>query len=118
MIIRPLTIEDLRQWWGDVELQRTVRGFAVLDGDEVKGVAGLMYLHSSIVAFAEMGEDGQKHPLTIMRVARAMKALMRGIVAPIFAVADEQYPNSAGFLKHCGFEQVVGRQYVFKNGRG
>jgi hypothetical protein len=115
MNIRPLTPDDLRQWGGDTPAIRTIRGYAAEDGGEVKGVAGLMYLPSAIVAFAEMDEDGQRRPLTIMRVARLMRQLMRGIKAPIFAVADPDYPNSMAFLEHVGFEQVHGRQYCFRN---
>jgi N-acetylglutamate synthase-like GNAT family acetyltransferase len=118
MNIRPMSPEDLRQWWGDVEITRTVRGFTAEKDGQVLGVAGLMYMPSAIIAFAEMGEDCQKYPMTIMRIARLMRELMRGRIAPVFAVADTNWPNSEAFLEHVGFERVAGRQFVFKKEGG
>ena len=77
MKIRPLTRDDLAAWWPDVPVPRTVRGFAAdLDG-QVKGISGLMYLPTAIIAFAEMGEDGQRYPLAIMRMARMMRSSLK-----------------------------------------
>jgi len=117
MNIRPLTREDLVGYWHMEDIGRSVRGFVAEKDGEVLGMTGLIYMAHSIIAFAEMKEGGQQYPLSIMRITRMMQGLMRGINAPIFAVADEQYPNSRAFLERVGFEQVAGRQYCFKNGR-
>lgn len=118
MIIRPITLDDLDQCWGGIRAGRTVRGFAVEHDGRIMGIAFLMYLPKAICAFAEMCDGGQQFPLTIMRVAHKMRALMQTVSAPVFAVADEQYPNSGAFLERCGFEYLGGLQYVFKNERG
>lgn len=118
MKIRPLTTDDLKAWWPGVELARSVRGFAAEDGGQVKGITGVMYLPTALVAFAEMGEDGQRYPLTIMRMARLMREMLRTLSAPVFAAADADYPNSEAFLERVGFERVAGRQFVFKKEGG
>jgi hypothetical protein len=117
MNLRPLTNDDLKAWWPDVAVACSVRGFVAEHEGEIKGLAGLMYMPTALVGFAEMGPDGQQHPLTIMRMVRAMQGLMKTVSAPIFAVADEKYPNSEAFLEHVGFERVVGRQFVFRGDR-
>jgi hypothetical protein len=118
MLIRPLTREDLRTWWPEVPLARTVRGFAAEQDNTLLGVAGLMYLPTVVYAFAEMREGGERYPVSIMRVARLMRGLMQEVQAPIVARADEDYPNAGALLERVGFERVAPGQYVFKNERG
>lgn len=118
MIIRPLTMEDLRIWWPDIVAQHTVRGFTALLGDRIMGVAFLMYQPTVVAAYAEMVPEGQDYPLSIMRMVKKMKALMATVNAPIVAIADEGYPNSRAFLEHVGFERLSGRQYVYKKAGG
>jgi hypothetical protein len=115
MNMRPLTIDDLTSWWDRRELPRTVRGFAAERDGELMGVAGVMYMPGRLLAFAEMVEEGQRYPLSIMRMARLMRGLLREISSPVFAQADAQYPNSGNFLEHLGFRHVQGDMYVFKN---
>jgi N-acetylglutamate synthase-like GNAT family acetyltransferase len=115
MIIRPLTREDMLAFWQAGALERSVRGFVAEKDGQILGVTGLIYMPSVIIAFAEMRVDGQKYQMSIMRIAKRMQALMRESRAPIFAVADPDLPNSMAFLERVGFEQVVGRQYCFKN---
>lgn len=118
MNIRPLTVDDLRQWWEGVEIVRSVRGFVAEQDGRTMGVAGLMYMPTVLVAFAEMVEEGQQYPLSIMRMARKMRALMAGIAAPIVAEADLQFPNSQAFLERVGFEHQHGRLYVYRKKEG
>jgi hypothetical protein len=118
MTIRPLTMEDLAQWWPDVVVPHTVRGFVAQLGDRIMGVAFLMYQPNVVAAYAEMVPEGQQYPLSIMRMVKKMKALMATVNAPIFTLADEAYPNSRAFLEHVGFEHVNGRQYVFRKAGG
>lgn len=118
MNIRPLTGDDLLRYWEMDSLSRSVRGFLAEKDGEVLGVAGLMYMPRVIVAFADMREGGQQYPLSIMRMARRMRDLMNTISAPIVADADPQYPNSAAFLAHVGFERAHGPLFVFKKKGG
>jgi hypothetical protein len=118
MIIRPLIHDDLRTWWPDTDVPRTVRGFAAELEGRVMGVAGLMYMPTIIFAFAEMVAEGQAFPLSIMRMVRKMRALMLTVNAPIVALADPKFPHSEAFLEHVGFERAVGRQFVFKKEGG
>jgi hypothetical protein len=118
MNIRPLTADDLKSWWPDVSLPRTVRGFVAEHEGRIMGLAGVMYLPSRILGFAEMVQEGQQYPLTIMRMAHRMRTLLRSIHSPVFAEADERYPNSPAFLEHIGFEHVQGALYVFQQEGG
>jgi len=115
MIIRPLTIDDLKAWWPHTDVDRTVRGFTAEHDGEIVGVAGVMYLPSRLLAFAEMVDGAQRFPLSIMRMARLMRRLMGELGAPVFAQADPQYRNSAALLERVGFRHVQGDMYVFKN---
>lgn len=118
MTIRPLTMDDLKVWWPDIPVPHTVRGFVAELGDRIMGVSFLMYQPNVVAAYAEMVPEGQKYPLSIMRMARKMKALMAQVNAPIVTIADEGYPNSMAFLEHVGFQHVAGRQYVYKKAGG
>lgn len=118
MNIRPLTPEDLRQWWPDKVVPYTVRGFVAQMGERLMGVSFLMYQPHAVAAYAEMVPEGQKYPLTIMRMVRLMRGLMATVNAPIITIADEGYPNSMAFLERAGFEHMGGRQFVFKKQGG
>jgi len=113
MEIRPLTREDLLTWWDSMPVARSVRGFSVEDSGRLMGVAGLIYLRTAVVGFMEMVPEGQRYPMTIMRVVRLMQKLIGEVSAPVFAVADPQYHNSEAFLERVGFQRVSGRQFVF-----
>jgi hypothetical protein len=118
MNIRPMTADDLKAWWKGADLPRTVRGFVAEHDGRIMGVSGLMYLPHRIIAFAEMVDEGQQYPLTIMRMARKMKALMDEVSVPIFAEPDGQFPNSRRFLEHVGFKPVQWPLCVYmKEGR-
>lgn len=114
MNIRPATIEDVRSLWG-IELPMSLRAYAAEHDGELLGVAGIAYFPGRLVAFADMQDSAQRYPLTIMRVARKVQALLREAIAPVYCEADCGYPNSRAFLEHVGFKNVSGRVYVWQN---
>lgn len=112
MIIRSMTAADAQAYWGK-ELPASVRGYAVELEGTVMGIAGLAYLPTEIRAFADMVEDGQKYPMTIMRITKLMKALMNETKAPVYCNPSASLPNAKRFLEHVGFKPVDGRTYVW-----
>lgn len=114
MNIRPIQADDIAKLW-PAGAPASVRAFvAELDG-EVLGVAGIAYWPNRIAAFADMKPGGEKYPLTIMRIARRVQALLREVKAPVYCNADPDFPNSPAFLAHVGFEHVGGRTFVWRN---
>lgn len=112
MIIRPATFEDATAFWGKTA-PVSIRGYvAELDG-RVMGIAGLAYAPNQIRGFADMVEEGQKYPMTIMRITKLVKALLNETKAPVFCNADPNLPNARKFLEHIGFKQVDDRTFVW-----
>lgn len=117
MNIRPVTRADLVALWETEDIGRSVRGFVAEKDGEVLGLTGLMYLPTTVIAFADMKVEGHKYPMSIMRITKLMVGLMREVNVPIFAAADPNLPNSRAFLERVGFERVAGVQYCFNNKR-
>jgi hypothetical protein len=112
MIIRNATANDAQAYWGK-NLPVLMRGYVAEHEGQIKGIAGLAYGVNQITAFADMAEDGQKYPMTIMRMAKLIKGLLNETSAPVYCNADVTLPNAGKFLEHVGFKPVTGRTYVW-----
>jgi hypothetical protein len=112
MIIRPATADDAKAYWGPV-LPTSVRAYVAEKDGELLGIAGLAYMPTGILAFADMKEGGQKYPMAIMRITKLVKALLNETSAPVYCNADMSLPNSRKFLEHVGFKLRNGRTYVW-----
>lgn len=112
MMIRAATTHDAEAFWGR-SLPASIRGYVAEKDGVVMGVAGLAYMPTQIIAFADMKEGGQKYPMTIMRITKLVKALLNETKVPVYCNADVLLPNSQKFLEHVGFKLLSGRTYVW-----
>jgi hypothetical protein len=109
-IIRPLSRGDVDEFHPG-GLPFATRGFALVDGDHVLAIAGVMYSAPALQAFSAMRPEAKRYPVMIMKVARKLAMVMDSLDAPIFAIADTQYSTSEKFLERIGFSRYRGRMY-------
>lgn len=83
----------------------------ISDGDKTIGLCGLLQLNKGVFAFAEIGPELRKRPLSIWRAACALKKVMKSLGKEVFAVADYQEINADRFLCRIGFFKTIGGLY-------
>lgn len=109
-LIRPARASDLAALGVDT-FGATNRGWvAELDG-EVLGAAGVLHTRP-FQAYAMMRPEMKRWPKVMVRAIGMFREMLQEHYTAVYAVADENYPNSMRVLEKAGFQHVDGR--VFK----
>lgn len=90
-------------------VKHTSRAIAAVDDDgKAHGIAGFYFDQGAarIVMFAEMTGEMRRHPVMIVRAARAMLKRAAAYGVPIQAGVDESVPRAAEFLHFLGFRHA------------
>lgn len=117
-MIVTLTPELLRRFYGS-PTKRTIRGFAFIENDEVKGVFGLFYDQPGERwgAFCEVRPEirARLHERGMRRAVLEASKHLRGLIARtpgrVQAAAALNIPSASGFLERIGFEHVQDEVY-------
>lgn len=93
-------------------IPRTIRGMAIVRGEEVLALGGIYLEHDHYVMAAEVSEEMHRalrrgrYVREFMRCARAVLALAKPGI-PVYSLADPDKYGSARVLEHLGFHQVM-----------
>lgn len=104
------TAEHLALFYGD-RPRRTCRGWAVLDGETVIGVAGFYREGVGNLIFTVITDELRQHPRVIVGLAKRILVLLMKSGLPVFAVCDRSVEASQRFLEHFGFVGVNDEVY-------
>ena len=111
----PLTEELVLRYYGKPQ-PWTMRGCAVMRGDEVVGAFGIYRDKGFDIVFAKVNDDAwpKPPPLSTRRAivsGMRMIARMKKSTKPLYAYAEPDQPNSELLLEHFGFERLKERVY-------
>ena len=113
-MIRALHPEAVRQ---------TVRALAVVENDEVLGVAGFYPQDGRLVLFGTMTDAARKemnkdkftrYKLALVLCAKKIMGMATEKRMPIVAMADPKFDGSDRLLEYLGFTQSYGRVYQWQ----
>jgi len=107
-----ITQEIAERWYGKPPPYR-LRGYAVVLGDEILGIAG-SYIYGSVTKktrflFAEIKPEARKYRKYILRVAKILMSEYNG--RELYAVAQEGVCGATRLLEHIGFTSINGYLY-------
>lgn len=112
LISRPATAGDIRAFYGD-RPHPTLKAIVVAQGPEILGVIGLAREATRAKFFSEIREDLRprlKRMISLRTIWAAME-LVRQSKLPVFAIAQEDEPDSHRVLKRLGFVHLEGDVY-------
>lgn len=113
MTIVPLTQELLERWLGK-PTERTVKGFAFLEGEEIHSIVGLFRdrpcgrwcLHCEASPKARENLQSLAGKRAVVLAVRAMEQLLEGVRGPVHVAPDTNIPRATAFLERCGFVRL------------
>lgn len=115
--IVPATTELMKRLT-DKPMPRTVRALAVVENEEVIGMAGFYPQDGHLVMFGHMNEKAREEmnrstftmrKVQLVKFARQLMGMAAEKKLPVYAEADEEIPGSEALLKFLGFHPVFGR---------
>jgi len=103
--VRPATADDVRSFFGSVAT--TVRAKVALQDGKIIAIGGLAYFNGRVVAFADLGPEIKKHPVTLHKAALAVmaEAKARGH-RHIYAGRSDNEPTARRWMDRLGFVPV------------
>lgn len=99
--IRPATIEDIREFWGE-DIPKTIRAFVVECGGISQCIAGVYQHQYDWIVFSDMKENNFPK-MTIWRAANMLMEKLKSLNLPLTAIPDECIERSGVFLERLGF---------------
>lgn len=102
----PATREHFERFRGDLP-GRTVKAFAVVDGEDVLALAGYYPDQGRVVVFAGIRPEARARPGYARAVLEHAKAFMGEVTAlglPVHAVPEQGIEGSGRLLAHLGFK--------------
>lgn len=120
-MIKPMTPELVSRFYGK-PLPRTARGFAYLEGDEVKGLFGLYYDQSGErwIAFCEVRPEirARLHEMGVKRAVVRAQGMLRELIertpGRVQAAAGQNIDRAGAFLERMGFEHLTDEVYQWR----
>ena len=79
--------------------------YSLLDGDTVLACAGLVPEGDYWVAWAWLSEDAGRHMVTLHR---AVRTALEAVRSPVFAYAEDAFPEAGRWLAMLGFRPIEG----------
>lgn len=108
----PATKELLTEYYGEPQDPRVRAFVALLDGKPI-GVGGIAYRGQNLEVFSDLQPEMKRYKLTIYKVARKIRDILREKRLPAFAVANPDEPTADAFLRRIGFEKTDGGLYLW-----
>ena len=107
MTTRAATEADLIAFYGSLPPVTTQAWVGIADG-EVFGVLGLARDADTLVFFSDYKPEAKQHlkRMTVLKLIRSMRDIIRKRGVPVIALADEREPDSAKLLTRLGFEFI------------
>lgn len=100
-------------WYGEPQKQ-TIKGIIALINDVPVGIGGIA-LHSKFAeAFSEITPELLENRIALVKIAKQVCELFKGLGIPVIAVPDEKHVNAARFLNYLGFQYHEG-VYIWRN---
>lgn len=115
--IVPATAELMKRLT-DKPMPRTVRALAVVENDEVLGMAGFYPQDGHLVLFGHMNEKAREEmnravfttrKVQLVKFARQLMGMAAEKRLPVYAEADADIPGSEALLAFLGFKPVFER---------
>lgn len=101
-VIRGINTEDILSFNNGELYKESLRGLtAEIDGRPV-AIAGILHT-SPLQVFSTMRDEMRQYPVSIMKMAVALKSIMKTYECDLLAIADENESNSDAFLQRLGF---------------
>lgn len=101
--IKPATQKEVEMFYGELP-GYSMKGVVALDGDEPVGVGGTIRYEGKTFLFCEIKDKARKYKKYIIKAARML--MQENDNRTLYAVAQEDVPNSDKFLEYLGFELV------------
>lgn len=119
MRLTALTPDLLRQFYG-AEQNHTVRGFAVMDGDNVEIVVGIYAVANKFLLFSDVSARTRalQGTMSIRRVqiliCKRIKEMLQSIRVPIISLAEQDISGTGTMLEHAGFKHLTDEVYIWQ----
>lgn len=105
---RPITLDDYRQFYGDLVLLRSIRGISFFLDHSIIGVAGVRYDGSYFTVFSEM-KDGIIVPhVSVWRATKIVMKMVDDLKCDVYALKNPEIDGASIFLNKLGFVDVGG----------
>ena len=105
--VRPLTSWDILNWYGSSR-KETIKGYAAEMNGKLIGIGGVAFHPNYAEAFSEIKPEFMQNKKALVKAAKKVRELFKGLGYPILAVPDDSHPNAAKFLEYLGFEEHEG----------
>jgi hypothetical protein len=115
--IVPLRRGHLVEWFGEDGLRPTVKGIAVLLDGKLIAIAGVRYVHGTVVMFCGLREEARAFKKTTHKVAIELVREASGRHRRIIAEPDDDEPTSRRWLSRLGFEPDDDGIWVWRHSR-
>lgn len=100
--IRYAKREDIASWYKKVP--GTMKAIVLEVDGEVIGLGGVMRRNNQLMAFMEMKDGAQSHPVSLVRAAgKAIREIIVHYKVPVYAAVDDEWKSAPRFLAYCGF---------------
>lgn len=107
--LRPAKKADIIAYRGKPYAE-SFRGIVADQEGEIIGVAGVLHT-STLQAFSNIKDELRKHPKVLVLAARKFRDILNSYNSDIYAIANENEKNAAGYLEYVGFEHHHGSIY-------
>lgn len=103
--IRKATASDVAFFYGIESMPKASMKAIVIEVDgEVKAIGGVSFTNGGPVAFMNMRDGADKHPILIMKAVKEIKKnIYSQFRSPIYAIRDSSLDTSDRFLRRLGF---------------
>ena len=109
-MIRDATRADIAQFYGAPAVPLDM--LALVDGDEVLGVAGLAYCDDGVFAISSLAPV--RDSIELVRLAILVLDKVEASTVPVYATRDPDEPTSDRCLRHLGFVPADGDLYEYR----
>ncbi len=115
VIIRPLNMRDIKEFYPDKKPERAVRGWAAEYDGRLACIAGVTRVNPyDLLAFSDVMQGIQAPRLTVWRTAVKLFGNIKSLGLDVIADPNCNIGRAPEFLKRLGFYEINGGLYKWE----